>query len=833
MGQFATKPKDTKSSQQLEEKTKETELPPIRVVDNAATKPKDNKYSHWHWLEEKANKTGLPYLRDVHRTGKELGRGQSSVVEEVVYNGEVCAMKASATSHMKYTLLEEAKVLASLKHPHIMKLIGVTEIGRDERIALVLEKGTTTLRHFLSSFQKEVVPLQLKAQILHQVSEVVHYLHSQESPIVHCDITGTNIFLTDQYQVKLGDFGSARRREHARLHGIEDDFEAQPRKPYRLKHFYTNIINFDPYEPIEGSTYSYSPDSGSSRPRDYMRFSTYEQTSSDNFALGVLIIEVISHQQPIPREYTDITTSVAYTEYQRRQEYIDQFSAEEKEHFVPTIKQCLTANHRERPQASHLVDRIQQIKSALGISNKLVTAGDLNLPIGEPISLPLQKTADIFTELQQFKLNDVHQTGVELGGGSFSVVYEVEWGQRTCAAKHFVVFGHRPEATDQIAQLLVRECRHWLELKHPHIVETLGWYEKETSPFPIIVMEKMDTSLKNHLVSCNKEQFPLVDKVGILFQVATGIEFLHTRSSPLIHGDITANNVMLKGCPPHCMAKLTDFGLTRVFDIMSITPQSIGRGTYAYISPEFFIQPPAITEKTDNFCFGILLIHTVTHNYPIPTAPARFKGGDQPLKALTELERRQQHIGLFTLQERHCLEDIIRPCLEQDPEERPTSTVVLRQMAAVKETLAAQVESPSQEKPPSFTEHPMAKRRALSQATAEDAPPQVEIVQAIKQLSADYESRFTADWCISIIRAEEVLSEYAVVDIEAAEHPIKRTAKLFHYLQQVEFENVKRFCLSIINNSAFPPGTPEHEFARSLLIKIEPNEKAPTRCSYL
>ena len=771
---------------------------------------------------------GLTYLTDVHRTGKELGRGQYSVVEEVVYNGEVCAMKVPSTSNMTSTLLDEAKVLATLKHPHIMKLIGVTAIGHNEQMSLVLEKGTTTLRNFLSSFQKEALPLQLKLQLLQQVSEAVHYLHSQDPPIVHGDIAGTNILLTDQYQVKLGDFGSARQLHdiYIKVGGIEDNFEAQPQKQYRMTRHSGTLSYLDVYERIEGPTYLHSLDSGSSGSDDGLKLSTNDQTSSDIFALGVLIIEVICHQQPIPTEYVNLRTTEVYTEYQRRQEYIDQFSSEEKEHFLPTIQQCLTANHKERPHASNLVDRIQQIKSASGISNKLVTAGDLNLPFRQPTSVPLQKTADSFKDLQQFKLDDVHQTGVELGGGSFSVVYEVERGQRTCAAKHFVVFGHRPEATDRIAQSLVRECKHWLELKHPHIVETLGWYEKETSLFPIIVMEKMDASLKSHLVSCNKEQFPLVDKVGILFQVATGIKFLHTRSPPLIHGDITANNVMLTGCPPHCTAKLTDFGLTRVFDIMSITPQSIGRGTYAYISPEFFIQPPAITEKTDNFCFGILLIHTVTHNYPIPTAPARFKGGDQPLKALTELERRQQHISLFTLQERHCLEDIIRPCLEQDPEERPTSTVVLRQMAAVKETLAAQVEGPSQEKPPSYTEHPMAKRRTLSQATAEDAPSQVEIVHAIKQLSADYESRFTADWCLSIIRAEEVLSEYAVTDIEAAEHPIKRTAKLFHYLQQVEFDNIKRFCLSIVHNSAFPPGTPEHEFARSLLIKIEPKPKS-------
>ena len=761
------------------------------------TKPEDTKIPLWLKLE--AKETGLSLLTDVHRTGKELGRGQSSVVEEVVYNGEVCAMKVSVSSYKKRMLLEEAKLLATFKHPHILKLIGVTVIGHDERISLVLEKGATTLKKFLTSFHKEVVPLQLKLQILQQMSEAVLYLHSEKSPIVHGDISSTNIFLNDQYQVKLGDFGSAYRVHKYLL------------LPFRQQTPTTvDYVNY-PYPPhtINKPT-----------------FTANGQTSYDIFALGVVMIEVISHQEPIPTEYINVATFELYTEYQRRQRYIDQFSDEEKEHFIPTIKQCLTARQEDRPQASDLVKTIHQIRSTLGISNKLVTAKNLNLSFSKHTSVPLQKTADSFKTLHQFKLDDVHHMGVELGGGSFSVVYEVEWSQRTCAAKHFVVFGHKPEATNRMAQSLACECRHWLELKHPHIVETLGWYDKKTSPFPIIVMEKLDTSLKNYLTSCNKEQFPLVDKVAILFQVATGIEFLHTRSPPLVHGDITANNVMLMGCPSHCTAKLADFGLTRVFDMMSITPQSVGRGTYAYISPEFFAQPPAITEKTDNFCFGILLIHTVTHNYPIPTAPAMFKGGDQPLKALTELERRQQHIRLFTLQERHCLEDTIRHCLEQDPEDRPTSTVILRQMAAIKDTLIAQQEGPSQEKPPSFNEHPMAKRRALSVSTNVDAPSHVQIVEAIKQLSADYESRFTADWCISIIRAEQVLSEYAVAEIEATEHPIKRTAKLFYYLQQVEFENVKRFCLSIINNSAFPPGTPEHEFARSLLIKIEPQPQS-------
>ena len=132
-------------------------------VKPKTTKPKETTIPQW--LDEVAKESGLSLLTDVHRTGKQLGRGQSSMVEEVVYNGEVCAMKVPSSSYKSHMLLEEAEMLAQLKHPHILKLIGVTVIGDDERVALVLEKGATTLRTFLSSHQKEMVPLQLKLQI--------------------------------------------------------------------------------------------------------------------------------------------------------------------------------------------------------------------------------------------------------------------------------------------------------------------------------------------------------------------------------------------------------------------------------------------------------------------------------------------------------------------------------------------------------------------------------------------------------------------------------------------------------------------------------------------
>ena len=305
-------------------------------MSQTATEKKHTTVHVPQWFDKWVQESGLPFLADIHRTGKVLGRGQSSVVEDVVYSGEVCAMKEPFFSYDNHVLLKEAKMLAELQHPHVLKLIGITAIGDDVRVALVLERGATTLRQFLSSYQKETIPLQLKLQILQQVSEAVQHLHTQEPPIVHGDISGTNIYLTDQYQVKLGDFGSAHtERQVPQISSV----------PY-LKTSVAILPQYTKYE-----------------------------TSFDIFAIAVLIIEMLSHPQTIPMEYVAIKTSVKYyyAEFLCRQRYIDQYSAEKKEHFVPPIKQRLTASEDDRPQVSGLVRGIQQIRATLGISDNLMT----------------------------------------------------------------------------------------------------------------------------------------------------------------------------------------------------------------------------------------------------------------------------------------------------------------------------------------------------------------------------------------------------------------------------------------------------------------------------
>ena len=748
-------------------------------------------------------------------TGNILGEGATSTVVEVKWKEKLYAMKKPKLG-LGRRIDREGALLNKLHHPNIIRVFdvpGPSLVNSGRTVSgFVMEKAYCTLQQFLDSHSKEDVPIKLKLQILLQLTDAVQYLHSLiDGAYVHGDISSNNVYLMDDLQVRLADFGEAAKRFYTR------QLSRQRRQgPARYQTMaYTSGINAyyrDKVDKVEPST--------------------------DIFSVGVVIINVISHKVPIPTGDTVTKTDgtlIALTELQRRQSYINTFTAIEKQTLLPIIVKCLSDTPQNRPSASKVMKLLQGAEHMLLPKSESPDQPSFSLSrmlkkiIGfsqRSESAPSTSTLSFAQLYPEYQLKNVVPTGHELGGGSFSVVYEVEWKGSVCAAKQFVLFGHSPQSTAKIVLSLIEECRHWFQSKHDHILQTYGWYSKEDTPIPVIVMEKMDCSLKQYLESNSKEQFPFGDKVSILKGVASGLEYLHTHPSHLVHGDVTANNVMLKGSPSDCMVKLLDFGLTRVFDMLSITPQSIGRGTYAYISPEFFIRPPAITAKTDNFCFGVLMLHTVTHKYPIPKAPASSVGDS--IIALTEFQRRFHYFSDFTLEERHSLEDLISQCLEQQQESRPTSSTILDKLSEVKESIVLASET-KQTDPSSQTQsccdrgHPMAKKRATVPGSTECVPlqPIHTISSAIKQLTVKYETKFTADFCISVIRAENILSEYAVEDIESTEHPIKRTRKLFRHLEKVTNDNILRFCHSVISNSAFPPGTPEHDFARDLIGKLE------------
>ena len=278
----------------------------------------------------------------------------------------------------------------------------------------------------------------------------------------------------------------------------------------------------------------------------------------------------------------------------------------------------------------------------------------------------------------------VKPTGKILGAGSDATVVEVDYRGTLCAAKevHAILLRDQsPGGAERFIANFLKECKTWSTLSHPQIVQLLGFHWKEGSYVPMLILEKMDISLRNYLEVHKKEEFPLPDKVYVLRQVAQAVSYLHSLSPPLVHHDLSPNNVLLSDTS--LQTKVTDFGMSRALDISKMARKTSIKGTQAFMAPEALVEPPKCDEKLDTFSFGNIIVTTLTHLWPNPGQPTILKG--KKLIAINEVQRRQLYLDQFTPKESELFLPIVRACLQNDPSERPTSNQLVTQMSTIEE----------------------------------------------------------------------------------------------------------------------------------------------------
>ena len=287
-------------------------------------------------------------------------------------------------------------------------------------------------------------------------------------------------------------------------------------------------------------------------------------------------------------------------------------------------------------------------------------------------------------------IDGVTPTGAVLGRGSYGQVLEVDWHGTICAAKNvhdIFLDGVSPAESRRVISDFERECQTWSQLRHPNVVQLLGVYFKKGSSAPILVLEKMDTNLSSYLEQHSKETFPILHKVSVLRQIAQALSYLHKQKPPLIHHDLSTNNILL--CEWSFQAKITDFGMTRPISVAALTRRSSIKGTLAFMAPEALREPPRYDAKLDVFSFGNVIIATLTHQWPTPDAPNRYEG--EQLVALNEFQRREQHILLLSAAEKAQFLVIIQSSLANRPERRPTSSELVAQVKRIEAALVQQV----------------------------------------------------------------------------------------------------------------------------------------------
>ena len=233
------------------------------------------------------------------------------------------------------------------------------------------------------------------------------------------------------------------------------------------------------------------------------------------------------------------------------------------------------------------------------------------------------------------KMEQDLKIGDKIGKGGFSKVYEAEWMTAPCVIKRF----QRSKTENLSHDNILKESRIWSNLKHPNIVPLYEVVTEGGSKLPSFLLERMDISLGEHLskTKVNKETtFPFASKFKVLLHVSRGLLYLHKISLGLIHGDLTANNVLLRIRGQEIEAKISDFGMSRVAegsDRRCVT--TTARGVDGYMAPEVKNGSPELA--SDVYSFGVLTIHTCTHDLPAPKYPMEVRDGKEII--LSEIER--------------------------------------------------------------------------------------------------------------------------------------------------------------------------------------------------
>ena len=261
--------------------------------------------------------------------------------------------------------------------------------------------------------------------------------------------------------------------------------------------------------------------------------------------------------------------------------------------------------------------------------------------------------------------------GARIGKGGYGEVFEVKMPNcKVFAMKVFCI----QYSTRRDSEGMVKEIEVLKTCDNEHIVKYLGFcHIPKLSCIPVMITELMDTNFEDYYTT----EIPSpIRTLQILIQVAKGLKYLHHKSDPIIHRDLTARNVLLnKAITP--LAKIADFGISRFVECIDVPKEmtTYPASHYHYRAPELSHKSNGVySGKVDIFSFGHLSLASLIRHVIEKVANSRQVVDGGELKALSEIDRRKEHFSVLQQilgRENHPLENLIKKCLEYRPSDRP------------------------------------------------------------------------------------------------------------------------------------------------------------------
>lgn len=197
----------------------------------------------------------------------------------------------------------------------------------------------------------------------------------------------------------------------------------------------------------------------------------------------------------------------------------------------------------------------------------------------------------------------------QLAFGGLSAIYLCqEGGKDLVVLKESVIPpDSKPEVREKAEELFAREAKFLMRLKHDKIVKVLDYFVEANRNY--MVLEHINGQDLRQYV---KQHGRCDEKTALLWarQICEILEYLHAQEPPMVHRDLTPDNVVLRD---DGTLKLIDFGAANEL-IGTATGTLVGK--QAYISPEQL--RGKATTSSDIYALGCSLYFLLTGEDPEP-----------------------------------------------------------------------------------------------------------------------------------------------------------------------------------------------------------------------
>ena len=213
---------------------------------------------------------------------------------------------------------------------------------------------------------------------------------------------------------------------------------------------------------------------------------------------------------------------------------------------------------------------------------------------------------DKLLEMTKAELGRDYRIERELGRGGMAVVYK---GVEIALDRQVALKVVPPDNANagQAAERFRREAKLAASLDHPNIIPV--YRVGQAGPLHYMAMKFVEGRAVDAIIE-QQGALPVNIVVAILRAAATGLAFAHERK--IVHRDIKPANILVD---KDGRVMVSDFGIARALEEVSMTASGMMVGTPYYMSPEQ-CGGQKVSPQSDQYSLGIMAFQMITGDVP-------------------------------------------------------------------------------------------------------------------------------------------------------------------------------------------------------------------------